>query len=236
MLKKETEDVWQKLQKRPELRGFVLVGGSALALQIHHRESEDLDFAWPQAKLPRVQLELLRTNLPGIRFSTADDPTAVREADDCGTDLHDFSQTYMINDVVKATFFVLERAERQVFFDLIGQPPRMASLDEIFALKALVCSKRSKSRDWFDLYILMKDYGYTFDQFHEVFVNAGAEGAYDIAAMRLCASQPQFTDEGFKGLLANPPTIAVMNQFFIERKNAYELAAAEKEARRKLAE
>jgi hypothetical protein len=235
VLKKETEDVWQKLRIRPELKGFVLVGGSALALQIHHRESEDLDFAWPQDKLPRVQLELLRTNLPEIQFSTADDPIAVREADDCGVDLRDFSQAYVIDNVVKATFFVLERAERQVLSDCMGQPLQMASLDEIFALKALVCSKRSKSRDWFDLYILMKDYGYTFDQFHKVFVDAGAQGAYDIAAMRLCFGHPQSTDEGFKGLLANPPTIVTMNQFFAGRKNAYEQATAEREARGKLA-
>jgi hypothetical protein len=236
VLKKETEDAWRKLRERPELGGFVLVGGSALALQIHHRESEDLDFAWPQAKLPRLSLELLKTNLPEDRFSTADDPIAVREADDCGMDLRDFSQTYVINDAVKVTFFILDQAERQVIPERIGQSLQVASLDEIFALKALACAKRSKSRDWYDLYILMKEHGYTFHQFRQVFVDAGAEGAYDMAVARLCSGRPNATDEGFSSLQSNPPTLEVMNRFFTESKDAYEQEAAEKEARRKLAE
>ena len=236
MLKKETEDAWRKLRERPELNGFVLVGGSALALQIHHRESEDLDFAWPQAKLPRAQLELLRANLPEIQFVPEDDPIAVREADDCGMDLRDFSQNYLIHNDVRATFFVLERAERQVIGEGIGQPLRVASMDEIFALKALVCSKRSKTRDWFDLYILMQDYGYTFDQFHQVFVETGAKNSYDVAVSRLCSGKPNTKDEGFFSLLPNPPTLEIMNRFFTERKDAHEQETAEKAARRKLAE
>jgi hypothetical protein len=45
LLPTATEKVWDFLRTQPALAGFVLVGGSALALRIHHRRSEDLDMA-----------------------------------------------------------------------------------------------------------------------------------------------------------------------------------------------
>jgi hypothetical protein len=45
MLKPDTEAVWQFLRRQPGLTGFVLMGGSALALRLGHRQSEDLDRA-----------------------------------------------------------------------------------------------------------------------------------------------------------------------------------------------
>jgi hypothetical protein len=60
MLKPDTKAAWQFLQKQPALAGFVLTGGSALALLLAHRQSEDLDFAWPGAQLPRQRLAALR--------------------------------------------------------------------------------------------------------------------------------------------------------------------------------
>jgi hypothetical protein len=45
MLKPDTEAVWQFLRRQPSLTGFVLMGGSALALRLGHRQSEDLDTA-----------------------------------------------------------------------------------------------------------------------------------------------------------------------------------------------
>ena len=40
----DTREVFQKLLKYEYVKNFVLVGGSALALHICHRQSEDLDF------------------------------------------------------------------------------------------------------------------------------------------------------------------------------------------------
>lgn len=38
----ETARVWQRLESEPLLAGWYLIGGSALALRIGHRQSEDL--------------------------------------------------------------------------------------------------------------------------------------------------------------------------------------------------
>lgn len=53
MLPPATEKVWNFLKEQPALAGFVLVGGSALALTLRHRLSEDLDFVYPDTRLPR---------------------------------------------------------------------------------------------------------------------------------------------------------------------------------------
>ena len=70
MLPRDTEQVWNFLKDQPVLAGFVLVGGSALALRIGHRVSEDLDLAWTQARLPRNRLDALRrtAEAAGFRF------------------------------------------------------------------------------------------------------------------------------------------------------------------------
>ncbi len=235
MLKKQAENAWKKLRTRSELHGFVLIGGSALALQINHRESEDLDFAWPHERLPRLQLEKLREDLPEIEFQPETDPVRLREADDCGLDWEDYTQNLVLEGA-RVQFFAPDRHERTILANAAGDKIHIATVEQIFAMKALVCAKRSKSRDWFDLYILMRDHGYTFDQFHQVFIDAGDKYSYDVAVLKLCSGRPPTTDEGYHSLAPNPPSIATMNEFFTERKNAYEVAAAEREARRKLAE
>jgi hypothetical protein len=47
VLPPETDRIWTFLKEQPSLSGFVLIGGTALALQIAHRRSEDLDLAYP---------------------------------------------------------------------------------------------------------------------------------------------------------------------------------------------
>ncbi len=157
-----------------------------------------------------------------FNFDPIQDPWAQREADDCGFDLDDFSQTFFVNDLVKVTFFCPDAPERKILSQTIAEALRIATVPEIFALKALVSAKRSKTRDWFDLYVLMKDHGFSWKDFYEVFVRAGNEGQYDFAADRLSTAKPATSDEGYEALLPNPPGIEEMREFFLQRRNAYE--------------
>ena len=222
MLKEPTQAVWQALSHRPELDGFILIGGTALALHLHHRVSEDLDFAWPHPRLPRLVLKRLTSGDDSLRFTSNQDPWEQREADDAGFELEDFSQDYLVNEQVRVTFFCPELPEQRI---LSGNPEtafRIATIPEIFALKALVAARRSKTRDWFDLYILMKDHGFRWSDFYGAFVQAGAAGMYDFAAQRLCTAKPSLRDEGYESLLPNPPEVEEMRQFFLGLRNRYE--------------
>ena len=224
MLREPTNSVWQALSVRPELNGFILVGGSALALHLNHRISEDLDFAWPHPRLPREILHQLTNANSDLVFEPKQDPRVQREATDCGLDLDDFSQTYFVNELVRVTFFCPDAPERKILPQGDGDTLRVATVPEIFALKALVCAKRSKARDWFDLFVLMKHHGFSWKDFYGVFVRAGNEGQYDYAADRLSRARPSKNDEGYEALLPSPPRIEEMRDFFLQRRNAYERA------------
>lgn len=198
-LRPDTAALWERLQTEPLLAGFTLIGGTALALRIGHRTSEDLDFAYAEGALPRVRLQRLFESLAKDGFAL---------------ELADHQQDFIV-DGVKVTFVVLEPQMRQVFASDAHAPLRVASMDEIFRLKALVCAARSKSRDWFDLYVLMREHGYTMDDFHRAFVDSGQPAKYDIATRRLLSGKPQLADEGYEQVAgAAAPTLGEMRSFF----------------------
>jgi hypothetical protein len=86
VLPADTERVWSFLKQQRGLAGFVLMGGSALALRIGHRVSDDLDLAWLELRLPRARLEAVRraAGANGFDFQPQDDEATVREFADAG--------------------------------------------------------------------------------------------------------------------------------------------------------
>jgi len=58
-----TQKNFARLKDDPRLAGFTLVGGTALALQIGHRISEDLDFNIFGQKLPIKSIDALLDEL-----------------------------------------------------------------------------------------------------------------------------------------------------------------------------
>jgi hypothetical protein len=228
LLPPETERVWNFVKRQPALTGFVLVGGSALAIRIAHRRSEDLDLAYPQNQLPRVRLEafLRVASEGGLNFVRNDDPAALDEFIQGGLELHDFQQNFLVNGEVKVTFFSPDNALGKV----MAAPPeptvRVASLGELFRAKCLVSALRSKTRDWIDLYVLMREHGFTIQDFASAFNEAGAELQRDIALSRLCSGVPQRDDEGYTQPLKNPPSLEQIRTFFIEQRNRLEISSA----------
>ncbi len=128
----------------------------------------------------------------------------------------------MVDEQVKVTFFCPELPERKVLSPADANGLRVATVAEIFALKALVSAKRSKTRDWFDLYILMKFHGFRWRDFYAAFVRGENGGQYDYAAHRLWSGQPSSLDEGYEALLPNPPSVEEMRDFFRRRRTEYE--------------
>lgn len=176
MLKLETERIWQFLCQQPLLSGFVLLGGSALALHLRHRYSEDLDLAYPAERLPRQRLDALRRVAAesGLDIQPHDDPAALAEFANGGLDPLDYQQDWLANRTVKVSFFAPEAGERAVIASSPeGSGPRIATLDELFRSKSLLTARRSRSRDWFDLYVLMTKRGYTLKDYFDAFARAG---------------------------------------------------------------
>jgi predicted nucleotidyltransferase component of viral defense system len=140
-----TFSLLNELMALPQLSEFYLVGGTALALQIGHRWSVDLDLfcdlVWDS--------ESIMDSLPRPLEKAAASPVF---------------QGYFIRDV--KCDFVRYSYPRQL--SLVEEDGiRMASTLEIAAMKLMAITNRGKKKDFFDLHFLFKMYSMTeiFDLF-----------------------------------------------------------------------
>lgn len=215
-LRPDTQAVWERLSEDSRLAGFVLIGGSALTLRLGHRVSEDLDFAYTGDTLPRRRLKLLLEDLQsqGIEIEPMPNLAAEEEFIDSGLELSDYQQDYLVAGSVKVQFIRLDNEKTACLHGGHNQPLRLATLDEIFETKALVCAERSKTRDWFDVYVFLTRYGYTMADFRRTFEKVNHLSAFDSACHRMERCTPHPEDEGYQHLLDHAPTLEEMSAFF----------------------
>lgn len=214
----DTARIWAQLNGHPLLKGFILIGGTALTMHIGHRVSEDLDFACtqPLKHLPRPQIKALIKDLAQKNVSMVLDqhPLDVEEFSESGLDLNNYQQNYIANDSVKVSLVCYDPPMDQFLPGTRDDPLRVATLGELFATKAYVCSERSKTRDWLDLYTLISEHGYSFQEVYDVYKTANRLAAFAIMVMRLRKCQPEMTDEGYLGLMEKPPSVDSLRHFF----------------------
>jgi len=126
-------------RQKQTLANFTLVGGTALAMHLGHRQSEDLDFFRDGTRLEKAKLfSFFKKN--DLDYTIMAEPSAEQ------VDLR-------IMDV-KVSFFAsgfdcLKRINNIHFHNI-----EIASLELITALKVYTLSLRSVLRDYYDLYVL----------------------------------------------------------------------------------
>lgn len=138
ILPKSQQQLWQQLKPVSEL-GFVLYGGTAIALQLGHRQSIDFDF-FSEKKLDK---DLLRT-----KFSFFKTATLLQDREETLTVLVPFE-----NEVsVKISFF------GNLQFGCVDIPRetddgvlKVASLEDLMATKLKVLFQRVESKDYIDI-------------------------------------------------------------------------------------
>lgn len=174
-IRPDTASLFSLLAQFPQLKGFHLVGGTAIALIIGHRLSNDLDFAFLGDKLPIHQIDDLVAELKagGLPVQLITDPSQISNFKIAtGNRLLDFARDYMFGDT-KVTFFAMGSKHTPGFIEFLNesQPlhlPQVSfsvpSLNSLRTTKAVVLGQRVRSRDLYDLYILVKDHGYTTEQ------------------------------------------------------------------------
>ncbi len=160
MMPQKTRAVFELLAKRVELKDYVLLGGTALSLQIGHRLSEDLDFCLFEDKLDGVALDSLIQQISKDHHVMLMTPASkITQAKINGTDLLAHSRDYLI-DGTKVTFFARNDVPYTHFSQLEFISPdgitfRLMASNAIFEMKAWLIQKRVKSRDLFDLMQLL---------------------------------------------------------------------------------
>jgi len=137
----------QVLSKVPELSNFYLVGGTALALQIGHRKSDDLDF-FSEKSFDTQSVKQALNSLPGKATLLAEKPTGLSYVYDPPNEDEHF-KIDIYNWSVK---FIKPAVE-------VGSV-KMASLEDIAAFKLDAVSSRKEYKDYVDIAKLLEHFSF----------------------------------------------------------------------------
>jgi predicted nucleotidyltransferase component of viral defense system len=193
----QTQSVFTSLASNEHCNDFLLIGGTALALHVAHRQSNDLDFLFhdDRGKLPASQIDRLIWDLRAKSHSALLVTDSAQESTfriNTGERLSDYARDYAIDDV-KVTFFAAAKYRHPKRFSFWQNAPRerqagcafsVLSLDALKIAKTLVLQDRVRSRDLFDLMILMRSHGYSIESFFAN-IQQYADGSTDGETERL---------------------------------------------------
>jgi len=145
-----TEKIFEKISGLDCIKDYVLIGGTALSLQIDKRLSEDLDFCkWslnPGIDKPRV-------NWNGIEQELNEKVGVITNVD-----ILDFNQVNFVVEGVKISFYANQNNRSPVKKTIqILNNIKVPDIETIGALKLEVMLRRSKFRDYYDLYSILKE-------------------------------------------------------------------------------
>lgn len=144
----QTGRIIEAISRLECIKPFVLVGGTALSIQLKTRQSEDLDFMrWKEGKddtldieWPKIQKELETVgNIDAIQVMG-------------------FDQVLFIVEGVKVSFYTAPRKRIATMEEIpYMNNIRMADVESIGIMKMEAMMRRSKFRDYYDIYSILKN-------------------------------------------------------------------------------
>ena len=169
MINQQTQTLLDAFTKIPLFSEHkaILIGGTALAYHLSHRESFDLDICFPFVDtLPELDFLDAFSEVIPLTFDQAIIDTAIND----GGDINQYMKRYII-DSVKVDFVINPSSniyEREILRNdtthALGHL-HIASIETIFKLKSLLLLDRNKIRDLYDIVYLMKECGFTGKNF-----------------------------------------------------------------------
>jgi hypothetical protein len=119
-------------------QSFYMVGGTAIALHIGHRQSIDFDlFTMARLNKSRIKAKLLQVSYMQVPI------------------FEDYDQFHILINEVKITFFSYPfPVPHLINVDFIKIP----SLLSLSAMKAFALGRRAKWKDYVDLYFILRDH------------------------------------------------------------------------------
>lgn len=144
-LSTEVSKVFEEVSLLECLKGFYLIGGTALSLQIGHRLSEDLDFCkWPLPGKTEVDWPSILIDLRSV-FKSVD------------ADILDFNQVNFNADNIKISFYSnhLYKSPVKNIIPLLNNIV-ITPVETIGIMKLEVMLRRSNFRDYYDIFSILK--------------------------------------------------------------------------------
>lgn len=155
-----TLELLKKLMKLENLSDFFLVGGTALALQLGHRISVDLDL-FTQKDFDTKKIFNKLNNLFEIRDLTEETNTL-----NFNVVFPDKSENIVKIDLIKYPYPLIKPI---IEVDAI----RLLSVEDIIPMKLSAVAGRGSKKDFYDIHYLLNDYNFEqmFDLFERKFPN-----------------------------------------------------------------
>ncbi|MBW8244824.1 nucleotidyl transferase AbiEii/AbiGii toxin family protein [Muricauda oceani] len=138
-----------KLMGTKEFEGFRLVGGTSLSLHLGHRESVDIDL-FSDKPYGSIDFKAIDKYLDG-QFPYVGD---IRDL------FPGMGKSYLIgNDKDNAVKLDVFHTDDFITPEIIEDGIRLASVEEIIAMKLDVVQREGRKKDFWDLHELLNDYG-----------------------------------------------------------------------------
>lgn len=149
------------------IKPYILCGGTALAMQIGHRKSEDLDF---------MMWRISKTEKPEVDWNAIEKELKEKIGEIENFNMLGFDQVEFLVKGVKFSFFVSDNySPVSSPVDYLGNI-RLADIESIMAMKMEVMLRRMKFRDYYDIYCILQE-GYS--------IHKGMEKALNLSRHRL---------------------------------------------------
>ena len=144
----QTSEVFERITRLECIKPFVLVGGTALSLQLNKRQSEDLDFmCWKKSAKdkPEVPISSIKREIESV-------------ANIDSMEIGGFNFVSFVVEGVKLSFYAAPR-KRIPSMQVIPfkNNLQLADIKSIGAMKMEAMLRRSKFRDYYDIYTVLHE-------------------------------------------------------------------------------
>ena len=144
----QTSEVFERITRLECIKPFVLVGGTALSLQLNKRQSEDLDFmCWKKSAKdkPEIPISSIKREIESV-------------ANIDSTEIGGFNFVSFVVEGVKLSFYAAPR-KRIPSMQVIPfkNNLQLADIKSIGAMKMEAMLRRSKFRDYYDIYTVLHE-------------------------------------------------------------------------------
>ena len=161
------ENIIEQVAQLECIKPYILCGGTALAMQIGHRKSEDLDF---------MMWRISKTEKPEVNWNLIEKELKEKIGEIENFNMLGFDQVEFVVKGVKFSFFVSDNLSPVTQpIDYLGNI-RLADIESIMAMKMEVMLRRMKFRDYYDIYCMLQE-GYS--------IHNGIEKALNLSRHRL---------------------------------------------------
>jgi len=147
-LTRKIDSIIEKVATMESIKPYTLCGGTALAIQLDHRKSEDLDFMmWRKSKKEK----------PSVDWPVIEKELKEKIGEIENFNMSGFDQVEFVVANVKFSFYVSDN------FSPVSKPVhylgniQLADIYSIMAMKMEVMLRRMKIRDYYDIYTILRE-------------------------------------------------------------------------------